>query len=235
MIDPDNFPFNTVSNFTNTTVSHPEAERQSFLQQGVIPPISSFSSSANSYPITNPGVLDANSLISGSSLRSSFKVGHNVTIATNPATTIQIPPTLTIESNLETIAYAMARPNSGLDVHDRMWLKIRIPNAFIGSDVVDWLYSEVQGLHERKEAKKFASKLLKANFIRHTINLKSSFSEKCYYVFSEQLQQLNKSGDFNSPEFNLPATQQAKGFLIQFFFKPKSLKLILYRLHTSRL
>lgn len=38
---------------------------------------------------------------------------------------------------MATVAKAMACPESGLEVRDRMWLKITIANAFIGmSDVV---------------------------------------------------------------------------------------------------
>lgn len=33
--------------------------------------------------------------------------------------------------------------DSGLEVRNRLWLKITITNAFIGSDVVDWLYDKV--------------------------------------------------------------------------------------------
>lgn len=33
---------------------------------------------------------------------------------------------------MATIVKAMASPESGLEVRDRMWLKITIPNAFIG-------------------------------------------------------------------------------------------------------
>ncbi|KAH9393692.1 Segment polarity protein dishevelled DVL-3 [Tyrophagus putrescentiae] len=109
---------------------------------------------------------------------------HSVTIS-NAVTTVAPAVPLSTESSLETIAAAMASPDSGLDIRDRMWLKIRIPSAFIGSDVVSWLYSYVAGFSERKDAKKVASRLLKEGFIRHTINLKNSFSEKCYYVFSE--------------------------------------------------
>ncbi|CAN7986608.1 unnamed protein product [Ixodes hexagonus] len=91
---------------------------------------------------------------------------------------------LTVETDMETIVKAMAAPDSGLDVRDRMWLKITIPKAFIGVDVVDWLASHVQGFQDRKEAKKFANLLLKAGLIRHTVN-KLSFSEQCYYVFGD--------------------------------------------------
>lgn len=34
------------------------------------------------------------------------------------------------------VVKAMANPESGLEVRDRMWLKITIPNAFIGENRV---------------------------------------------------------------------------------------------------
>lgn len=40
---------------------------------------------------------------------------------------------LSIHSDMGTVAKAMASPESGLEVRDRMWLKITIPNAFIGN------------------------------------------------------------------------------------------------------
>ncbi|XP_028650800.1 segment polarity protein dishevelled homolog DVL-3 [Erpetoichthys calabaricus] len=91
---------------------------------------------------------------------------------------------LSIHSDMATIAKAMASPESGLEVRDRMWLKITIPNAFIGSDVVDWLYHHVEGFTDRREARKYASNLLKAGYIRHTVN-KITFSEQCYYIFGD--------------------------------------------------
>lgn len=36
------------------------------------------------------------------------------------------------QNNLEEIVKAMTKPDSGLEIRDRMWLKITIPNAFIG-------------------------------------------------------------------------------------------------------
>lgn len=39
---------------------------------------------------------------------------------------------LTIHSDMTAVVTAMANPESGLEVRDRMWLKITIPNAFIG-------------------------------------------------------------------------------------------------------
>ncbi|XP_031696040.1 segment polarity protein dishevelled homolog DVL-3-like, partial [Anarrhichthys ocellatus] len=91
---------------------------------------------------------------------------------------------LTIHSDMTVVVTAMANPESGLEVRDRMWLKITIPNAFIGSDVVDWLHRSVDGFTDRREARKYAGNLLKAGFIRHTVN-KVTFSEQCYYVFGD--------------------------------------------------
>ena len=79
----------------------------------------------------------------------------------------------------------MRFPNSGLDIKDRQWLKITIPMAFIGSELVDWLHSKVEGLQDRRDARKYASSMLKASYIKHTVN-KTSFSEQCYYVFGDQ-------------------------------------------------
>ncbi|XP_052049988.1 segment polarity protein dishevelled homolog DVL-2 isoform X2 [Apodemus sylvaticus] len=91
---------------------------------------------------------------------------------------------LSIHMDMVSVTKAMAAPESGLEVRDRMWLKITIPNAFLGSDVVDWLYHHVEGFPERREARKYASGLLKAGLIRHTVN-KITFSEQCYYVFGD--------------------------------------------------
>uniref|UniRef100_A0A674NCS3 Dishevelled segment polarity protein 3a n=1 Tax=Takifugu rubripes TaxID=31033 RepID=A0A674NCS3_TAKRU len=91
---------------------------------------------------------------------------------------------LSIHTDMATVAKAMACPESGLEVRDRMWLKITIANAFIGSDVVDWLFHHVEGFSDRREARKYASNLLKAGYIRHTVN-KITFSEQCYYIFGD--------------------------------------------------
>ncbi|KAL3316377.1 Segment polarity protein dishevelled DVL-2 [Cichlidogyrus casuarinus] len=91
---------------------------------------------------------------------------------------------LSIHVDAGIIMQAMSHPESGLDVRDRLWLKITIPRAFIGSDLVDWLYRQVDGFADRKAAKKFASCLLKFGYIRHAVN-KTKFSEQCYYVFGD--------------------------------------------------
>uniref|UniRef100_A0A803JAJ7 Segment polarity protein dishevelled homolog DVL-2 n=1 Tax=Xenopus tropicalis TaxID=8364 RepID=A0A803JAJ7_XENTR len=99
-----------------------------------------------------------------------------------------LPPvslfSLSVHTDLASVAKVMASPESGLEVRDRMWLKITIPNAFLGSDMVDWLYHHVEGFQDRREARKFASNLLKAGLIRHTVN-KITFSEQCYYIFGD--------------------------------------------------
>ncbi|XP_033724774.1 segment polarity protein dishevelled homolog DVL-3-like isoform X2 [Pecten maximus] len=91
---------------------------------------------------------------------------------------------LTINTDMATVVKAMAQPDSGLEIRDRMWLKITIPNAFIGSDLVDWLFTHVDGFADRRDARKYGCNLLKAGYIRHTVN-KITFSEQCYYVFGD--------------------------------------------------
>ncbi|KAG1654321.1 Segment polarity protein dishevelled DVL-3 [Nymphon striatum] len=91
---------------------------------------------------------------------------------------------LTLKFGMIAIVKSMAAPESGLDVRDRMWLKITIPKAFIGADVVDWLHSRVDGFTDRREARKYATEMLKAGHIKHTVN-KLTFSEQCYYVFGD--------------------------------------------------
>ncbi|XP_076043044.1 segment polarity protein dishevelled isoform X2 [Oratosquilla oratoria] len=91
---------------------------------------------------------------------------------------------LTVNTPMDTIVRAMAAPDSGLEIRDRMWLKITIPNAFIGADVVEWLHQRVEGFGERREARRYAAQMLKAGYIRHTVN-KKDFSEQCYYVFGD--------------------------------------------------
>ncbi|CAL8348226.1 unnamed protein product [Arctogadus glacialis] len=91
---------------------------------------------------------------------------------------------LTIHSDMAIVAKAMANPQSGLEVRDRMWLKITIPNAFIGSEVVDWLQRRVEGFSDRREARRYAANLLASGHIRPTVS-KISFSEQCYYAFNK--------------------------------------------------
>uniref|UniRef100_A0A6I8QQ95 Dishevelled segment polarity protein 1 n=1 Tax=Xenopus tropicalis TaxID=8364 RepID=A0A6I8QQ95_XENTR len=91
---------------------------------------------------------------------------------------------LSVKSDMATIVKVMQLPDSGLEIRDRMWLKITISNAVIGADVVDWLYTHVEGFKERREARKYASSMLKHGYLRHTVN-KITFSEQCYYVFGD--------------------------------------------------
>ncbi|XP_069097170.1 segment polarity protein dishevelled homolog DVL-1 isoform X3 [Pleurodeles waltl] len=91
---------------------------------------------------------------------------------------------LSVKSDMSTIVKVMQLPDSGLEIRDRMWLKITISNAVIGADVVDWLYTRVEGFKDRREARKYASNMLKHGYLRHTVN-KITFSEQCYYVFGD--------------------------------------------------
>ena len=65
-----------------------------------------------------------------------------------------------------------------------MFVSRLIVCLFPGSDVVDWLFHHVEGFSDRREARKYASNLLKAGYIRHTVN-KITFSEQCYYIFGD--------------------------------------------------
>lgn len=81
---------------------------------------------------------------------------------------------LHVNSDMSLIVKALASTDSGLDVRDRMWLKITIPNAFIGSDLVDWLFTRVQGFTDRREARKYASNLLKVSWAVYFCSIASS-------------------------------------------------------------
>lgn len=61
--------------------------------------------------------------------------------------------------------------------------------------MVEWLFHHIEGFQDRREARKYASNLLKAGFIRHTVN-KITFSEQCYYVFGD----LSDCENCESPE-----------------------------------
>ncbi|XP_012676249.1 segment polarity protein dishevelled homolog DVL-1 isoform X1 [Clupea harengus] len=93
------------------------------------------------------------------------------------------------KTDMATIVKVMQLPDSGMEIRDRMWLKITITNAVIGADVVDWLYTRVDGFKDRRDARKYASSLLKHGYLRHTVN-KITFSEQCYYTFGDLCQNL---------------------------------------------
>jgi segment polarity protein dishevelled len=92
---------------------------------------------------------------------------------------------LTRNSDMETICRAMQQTHSGLDIRDRLWLKIILKNSFLGSDLVHWLYKHVDGFIDKQDAKEYACALLERGYIRHPIVglLTRGFSKSCYYVF----------------------------------------------------
>ncbi|XP_051961744.1 segment polarity protein dishevelled homolog DVL-1 [Xyrauchen texanus] len=98
-------------------------------------------------------------------------------------------PLSTTKTDMATIVKVMQLPDSGIEIRDRMWLKITIANAVIGADVVDWLFSRVEGFKDRRDARKYASSLLKHGYLRHTVN-KITFSEQCYYTFGDLCQNM---------------------------------------------
>lgn len=84
------------------------------------------------------------------------------------------------------ILRALARPDSGLQVKNRKWLKILVPMSFIGRDLVDWLLEHVEDVSDRKAARHYAAELLRVGLIRHVVS-KLTFTEKCYYVFGDAI------------------------------------------------
>lgn len=87
-----------------------------------------------------------------------------------------------VTTDLKDIVHHMKMPEHGLEIKDREWLKIHIPKAFLGSDLLTWLERNVYGFTNEREAKKFASMMLKEGYIRDPIS-KKSFSSKSYYTF----------------------------------------------------
>ena len=68
---------------------------------------------------------------------------------TKPQTTVDAPNVanvpLTKNSGMQAIVSRLRLPDSGLEVKDRVWLKLQIPNAFLGSELVQWLCTNVEG------------------------------------------------------------------------------------------
>lgn len=50
--------------------------------------------------------------------------------------------------------------------------------------MVAWILDNVDGINDRREARKFIGNMLRKNYIRHTVN-KLTFSENSYYQFGE--------------------------------------------------
>ncbi|KAK5983314.1 Domain found in Dishevelled Egl-10 and Pleckstrin, partial [Trichostrongylus colubriformis] len=89
---------------------------------------------------------------------------------------------LSISMDPVIILRALARPDSGLQVKNRKWLKILVPMSFIGRDLVDWLLEHVEDVRDRKAARQYAAELLKAGLIRHVVS-KLTFTEKYFVGF----------------------------------------------------
>nr|XP_005986074.1 PREDICTED: segment polarity protein dishevelled homolog DVL-1 isoform X1 [Latimeria chalumnae] len=142
-------------------------------------------------PIDPAAWISHTTAMTGSYPRYGMSPSMSTITSTSSSLTSSIPDSekieelaLTVKSDMATIVKIMQLPDSGLEIRDRMWLKITISNAVIGADVVDWLYTRVQGFKDRREARKYASSMLKHGYLRHTVN-KITFSEQCYYVFGD--------------------------------------------------
>lgn len=91
---------------------------------------------------------------------------------------------LTITTSMRTIIKLINNEKSGLKIKDRNWLRVVVPKAFLGADLVDWLHFNVEGLEDRRDAKKYAATLFQGQLIKATIQARRDrFSEKSYYCF----------------------------------------------------
>ncbi|XP_063292380.1 segment polarity protein dishevelled homolog DVL-1 isoform X4 [Pelobates fuscus] len=142
-------------------------------------------------PIDPAAWITHTSALTGAYPRYGMSPSMSIITCTSSSLTSSIPESekledspLSVKSDMATIVKVMQLPDSGLEIRDRMWLKITISNAVIGADVVDWLYTHIEGFKERREARKYASSMLKHGYLRHTVN-KITFSEQCYYVFGD--------------------------------------------------
>ena len=132
---------------------------------------------------------------------------QSLSLSNSQQTSQSLPLTLNTESDPALIVQTMANPESGLDVRERVWLKIKIPYAFIGTDAIKWLHTCVQGFKDKKSARKFAAKLLKDGLIESAVSPSKNFSKNCYYVFSNEIlakSQLPITNDPNYREFQNP-------------------------------
>jgi segment polarity protein dishevelled len=57
-------------------------------------------------------------------------------------------------------------------------------NIILGSDLVNWLFKNVDRFINQNDVIYYASRMLKADYITNTVH-KSTFSERCYYVFGD--------------------------------------------------
>uniref|UniRef100_A0A6G1SJF5 Segment polarity protein dishevelled DVL-3 n=1 Tax=Aceria tosichella TaxID=561515 RepID=A0A6G1SJF5_9ACAR len=84
--------------------------------------------------------------------------------------------------DIKDIVMHMRMPTFGIEVKDRKWLKIQIPQAFLGSDVIRWLERNVHGFSNESEARKFAALMLTEGYIQDPLS-KKQFSPKSFYTF----------------------------------------------------
>ena len=70
---------------------------------------------------------------------------------------------------MSTVVRMMRMEGSGLDIRDRQWLKITIPNAFIGSELVDWLHNKVEGEVSHHYGSSIINSIINNNFLK-TLN-----------------------------------------------------------------
>uniref|UniRef100_A0A7E4ZZ36 DEP domain-containing protein n=1 Tax=Panagrellus redivivus TaxID=6233 RepID=A0A7E4ZZ36_PANRE len=93
---------------------------------------------------------------------------------------------LSVDTDPITILKRMVHPASGLEITTRKWLKIPFPDSFIGNEMLAWLMEHVEGLKNKKAARKYAASLLTKGLIRHVLDGKQ-FDKKRYYFFADNI------------------------------------------------
>jgi len=68
-------------------------------------------------------------------VRNGWLVYSRVWLLAGPAGALVDDRPLTVHTDMLLVARAMSRPDSGLEIRDRLWLKITVPRAFIGQSL----------------------------------------------------------------------------------------------------
>ena len=88
-------------------------------------------------------------------------LGDTLQTTTTSDSTASTSLNLTANSDMDSVVRAMAAAGSGLNVCDHHWLKLVFPESFTGADLVDWLFTHVEGFPDRRDARKYACNMLK--------------------------------------------------------------------------
>lgn len=138
-----------------------------------------------SFDVTNRGTHSLPRSITPRSLYATNNIDHVPSIGQLTPSFIRQPDVALHcgKDGILTIYSALCDDSKNLDLRDRDWLKVVIKSAFIGSELIRWLSTNVYGFSHKKEVKRYANRMLNLGLIRNPMSSKA-FSEKCYYTLS---------------------------------------------------